>query len=171
MAEDSQIDRWHPHYFKTLGAPDEVEDAFQTILGYLGEVETMCNYKCVTPLAKVFDALDALPRSQKSKVQGWRNQVYQEKRAAQKKAKIDRIKGFEIGQLVKFRPNASHHSDEDGNHPWGIDHLIGRVTRRSTHTVSVIEVSRRRHSSEVEQTNYAGIRWRMHPDQDTIIDE
>jgi len=171
MAEDPRIDRWHPQYFKTLGAPDEVEAAFQTILGYLGEVETMCNYKCDGPLQKIFSALESLSRAQKNLTSKWSNQRYAEKRAAAAKAKIDRIKGFEIGQLVKFRPSASHHSDEDGNHPWGVDHLIGRVTRRSTHTVSVIEVSRRSYNSEVEQTNYAGIRWRMHPEQDTIIDE
>ena len=171
MAEDPRIDRCHPQYYKMLGASDEVEVAFQTILGYLGEVETMCNYKCVTPLAKVFDALDALPRSQKTKVQGWRNQVYQERRVAQKKAKYDRIKGFEIGQLVKFRPRAAHHSEQDGLYHWNVDHIIGRVSRRNKHTVSVIEVSRRKNGIDVEVVSSEGIRWRMHPEKDDIVDE
>ena len=80
------------------------------------------------------------------------------------------IQGFEIGQLVKFHPNANHH-DEDGNYPWGIDHVIARVVRRNPNTVSVLEVSRRRYNSDVEQTNFAGRRWRMHPSADDILDE
>ena len=171
MTEDPRIDRWHPQYFTTLGAPDEVESAFQTILGYLGEVETMCNYKCVTPLSKVFDALDALPRTQKNKMNGWRNQLYQERREAKAKAKDDRIKGFEIGQLVKFKPRAQHHSDQDGHYHWNVDHIIGRVSRRNRHTVSVIEVSRRKNGIDAEVVSSEGLRWRMHPADDVIIDE
>ena len=139
MSEEN-YDRWHPLYYTTQGFPDEVNDAFATIL------------------------------QQKTKVSEWRQQVYREERVAREKARVDRIKGFEIGQLVKFNPNASHH-DEDGNYPWGVEHIIGRVTRRNPNTVSVIEVSRRKYNSDVEQTNLAGRRWRMHPGHDDILDE
>ena len=89
---------------------------------------------------------------------------------AREKARVDRIKGFEIGQLVKFHPNARHH-EEDGNYPWGVEHVIGRVTRRNQNTVSVIEISRRRYNTEVENTSFSGRRWRMLPGSDKIIDE
>jgi hypothetical protein len=167
---EQNYDRWHQLYYTTLGFPDEVNEAFATILKHLEEVQEVCNVKVTKPLNKVFDALESLPRDQKQRVNEWRHQVYSEQREAKKKAKIDRIKGFELGQLVKFEPHAQHH-DDDGNHPWGIKHIIGRVTRRSTHTVSVIEVSCRRRSASVEHTMHAGRRWRLHPEQDTILDE
>ena len=169
MSEEN-YDRWHPLYYTTQGFPDEVNDAFATILQHLEEVQSMCNVKVTGPLNRVFDSLDSLPRKQKTKVSEWRQQVYREERVAREKARVDRIKGFEIGQLVKFNPNASHH-DEDGNYPWGVEHIIGRVTRRNPNTVSVIEVSRRKYNSDVEQTNCAGRRWRMHPGNDDILDE
>jgi hypothetical protein len=169
MSEEN-YDRWNPLYYTTQGFPDEVDSAFATILAHLQEVQSMCNVKVTGPLHKVFDALDALPRMQKNKVSEWRQEVYREERIAREKARVDRIKGFEIGQLVKFHPNASHH-DEDGNYPWGVEHIIGRVARRNQNTVSVIEVSRRRSASDVEQTNYAGRRWRMLPGTDNVIDE
>jgi hypothetical protein len=171
MVEDPRIDRWHPQYFKTLGAPDEVKSAFQTILGYLGEVETMCNYKCDGPLQKIFSALESLPRAQRNLTSKWSNQRYAEKRSAAAKAKVERIKGFEIGQLVKFRPRAAHHSEQDGLYHWNVDHIIGRVSRRNKHTVSVIEVSRRKNGIDVEVVSSEGIRWRMHPEKDDIVDE
>ena len=115
---EQNYDRWHPLHYTTHGFPEEVDNAFATILQHLE----------------------------------------------------DRIKGFEIGQLVKFHPNASHH-EEDGNYPWGIEHVIGRVTRRNQNTVSVIEISRRRYNTEVENTSYSGRRWRMLPASDDIIDE
>jgi len=169
MSEEN-YDRWNPLYYTTQGFPDEVDSAFATILAHLQEVQSMCNVKVTGPLHKVFDALDALPRMQKNKVSEWRQEVYREERIAREKARVDRIKGFEIGQLVKFHPNASHH-DEDGNYPWGIDHVIARVVRRNPNTVSVLEVSRRKYNSDVEQTNFAGRRWRMHPGNDDILDE
>ena len=170
MSEEN-YDRWHPLHYTTHGFPDEVESAFATILQHLKDVQSMCNIKVYTPLNKLFESLEALPRRQKAQVSEWRQQVYREERVAREKARVDRIKGFEIGQLVKFRPTASHHGDEDGNYPWGVEHVIGRVTRRNQNTVSVIEVSRRRFNTEVEQTNYAGRRWRMLPASDDIIDE
>ena len=169
MSEEN-YDRWNPLYYTTQGFPDEVDSAFATILAHLQEVQSMCNVKVTGPLHKVFDALDALPRMQKNKVSEWRQEVYREERIAREKARVDRIKGFEIGQLVKFHPNASHH-DEDGNYPWGIEHVIGRVTRRNSITVSVVEVSRKKHGADVEQTTSANRRWRMHPSQDDILDE
>jgi len=169
MSEEN-YDRWHPLHYTTQDLPDEVSDAFGTILNHLEEVQSMCNVKVTGPLHKVFDALDALPRKQKNQVSEWRTQTYREERIAREKARVDRIKGFEIGQLVKFHPNASHH-DEDGNYPWGIEHVIGRVTRRNSITVSVVEVSRKKHGADVEQTTSANRRWRMHPSQDDILDE
>jgi len=167
---EQNYDRWHPLHYTTHGFPDEVDKAFATILQHLEDVQSMCNVKVTGPLHKVFDALEALPRKQKTQVSEWRTQTYREERIAREKARVDRIKGFEIGQLVKFHPNASHH-DEDGNYPWGVEHIIGRVARRNQNTVSVIEVSRRKHSSDAEQTNYAGKRWRMLPASDDILDE
>ena len=167
---EQNYDRWHPLHYTTHGFPDEVDKAFATILQHLEEVQSMCNIKVTSPLAKIFESLEALPRRQKQQVTEWRQQVYREQRIAKEKARVDRIKGFEIGQLVKFSPNASHH-EEDGNYPWGVEHVIGRVTRRNQNTVSVIEVSRRRYNAEVEQTNYSGCRWRMLPSSDQIIDE
>ncbi len=167
---EQNYDRWHPLHYTTHGFPDEVDKAFATILQHLEEVQSMCNIKVTSPLAKIFESLEALPRRQKQQVTEWRQQTYREQRIAKEKARVDRIKGFEIGQLVKFSPNASHH-EEDGNYPWGIEHVIGRVTRRNQNTVSVIEVSRRRYNAEVEQTNYSGRRWRMLPASDDIIDE
>jgi hypothetical protein len=169
MSEEN-YDRWHPLYYTTQGFPDEVNDAFAAILQHLEEVQSMCNVKVTGPLNRVFDSLDSLPRKQKTKVSEWRQQVYREERSRREQMRVDRIKGFEIGQLVKFIPDARHH-EEDGNYPWGISHIIGRVARRNQNTVSVIEVSRRRQSSDVEQTNYTGVRWRMLPGTDSIINE
>ena len=168
---EQNYDRWHPLHYTTHGFPDEVDKAFATILQHLEEVQSMCNIKVTSPLAKIFESLEALPRKQKQQVSEWRQQVYREQRVAREKARVDRIKGFEIGQLVKFKPNASHHGDEDGHYSWGVQHVIGRVSRRNQNTVSVIEISRRRHGAEVENTSYAGRRWRMLPSSDEIIDE
>ena len=167
---EQNYDRWHPLHYTTHGFPDEVDKAFATILQHLEEVQSMCNIKVTSPLAKIFESLEALPRKQKQQVSEWRQQIYREERVAREKARVARIKGFEIGQLVKFSPNASHH-EEDGNYPWGIEHIIGRVTRRNQNTVSVIEISRRRIATEVENTSYSGRRWRMLPASDKIIDE
>ena len=167
---EQNYDRWHPLHYTTHGFPEEVDNAFATILQHLEEVQSMCNIKVHTPLSKIFESLEALPRKQKQQVSEWRQQVYREERVAREKARVDRIKGFEIGQLVKFHPNASHH-EEDGNYPWGVDHIIGRVTRRNQNTVSVIEISRRRYNTEVENTSFSGRRWRMLPGSDKIIDE
>ena len=169
MSEEN-YDRGHPLHYTTHGFPDEVDKAFATILQHLEEVQSMCNIKVTSPLAKIFESLEALPRKQKQQVSEWRQQIYREERVAREKARVDRIKGFEIGQLVKFSPNASHH-EEDGNYPWGVDHIIGRVTRRNQNTVSVIEISRRRYNTEVENTAFSGRRWRMLPGSDKIIDE
>ena len=170
MSEEN-YDRWHPLHYTTHGFPEEVDKAFATILQHLEEVQSMCNIKVHTPLHKIFQSLEALPRKQKQQVSDWRTQVYREERIAKEKARVDRIKGFEIGHLVKFRPMASHHNDEDNNYTWGIEHVIGRIKSRNKNTVSVIEVSRRRHGAEVENPAYAGCRWRMLPGYDDIIDE
>ena len=170
MSEEN-YDRWHPLHYTTHGFPEEVDKAFATILQHLEEVQSMCNIKVHTPLHKIFQSLDALPRRQKQQVSEWRTQVYREERIAKEKARVDRIKGFEIGQLVKFIPCASHHNDEDNNYTWGIDHIIGRVKSRNKSTVSVIEISRRRHGAEVENPAHAGRRWRMLPSHDEILDE
>jgi len=169
MSEEN-YDRWHPLHYTTHGFPEEVNKAFDTILQHLDDVQAMCNIKVHTPLYRIFESIEALPRKQKQQVNDWRQEVYRAERIANEKSRVDRIKGFEIGQLVKFHPNASHH-EEDGNYPWGIDHVIARVVRRNPNTVSVLEVSRRKYNSDVEQTNLAGRRWRMHPGNDDIIDE
>ena len=169
MSEEN-YDRWHPLHYTTHGFPEEVNKAFDTILQHLDDVQAMCNIKVHTPLYRIFESIEALPRKQKQQVNEWRQEVYRAERRANEKARVDRIKGFEIGQLVKFCPHARHH-EEDGNYPWGVQHVIARVTRRNSNTVSVIEVSRRRHDADVENQTWAGKRWRMHPDQDNIVDE
>ena len=169
MSEEN-YDRWHPLHYTTHGFPEEVNKAFDTILQHLDDVQAMCNIKVHTPLYRIFESIEALPRKQKQQVNDWRQEVYRAERRANEKARVDRIKGFEIGQLVKFAPHARHH-EEDGNYPWGLHHVIARVTRRNVNTVSVIEISRRRTGAESENTSYSGRRWRMHPDQDNIVDE
>jgi len=171
MTRDPQIDQWNPRYFTQIGAPDEVEKAFQTILGYLSEVEKLCNYKCDAPLHKVFQAINSLPRDQKQSTNKWSNRRFSEKMARVRKEKHDRIKGFEIGQLVKFAPHARHHEEQDGKFVWGIDHVIARVTRRNQHTISAIEISRRGRNQDAENPAHSGLRWRISPQQDTIINE
>ncbi len=168
---EQNYDRWHPLHYTTHGFPDEVDKAFATILQHLEEVQMMCNIKVTSPLAKIFESLEALPRKQKQQVSDWRQQIYREERVAREKTRVDRIKGFEIGDLVKFRRMASQHNEEDNNDIWGIENVIGRIKSRNKNTVSVIEVSRRRHGAEVENPAYAGCRWRMLPGYDDIIDE
>ena len=159
-----------PEYYKTLNAPDSVNEAFAKIIGYLAEVEEMSSIKSHDFLTRSCRAVDSINRNQQTRLWEWKNQVYNEKKFAEKKAAEARVKGFEIGQLVKFRPRSDHHI-ADGNYAWNITHVIGKVTRRSKHTVSVIEVSRRRGSLDPEVTRNAGDRWRMSPHKDTIIDE
>jgi len=159
-----------PQYFRMLNAPEDIEAAFEKIISYLDEVEEMSNVRSYNHLAKVIRAVNSLSRNHLNKTHEWSNQIYYEKKAATQKAKIDRIKGFEIGQLVKFRPKGDHHY-KDGHSPYLIAHVIGKVVRRNRHTVSVVEVSRRRMSSEAEDTRSSGARWRMSPQADTIIGE
>lgn len=159
-----------PEYYKTLNAPDSVNKAFKKIIEYLAEVEEMSSIKSYDFLTRSCRAVESINRDQQTKLWQWKNQAFNEKKVAEKQARIDRIKGFKIGQLVKFRPRADHHV-ADGNYAWNITHVIGRVVRRSKYTVSVIEVSRRRGSLDPEVTRNSGDRWRMSPHKDTIIDE
>jgi hypothetical protein len=159
-----------PEYYKTLNAPDSVNKAFKKIIEYLAEVEEMSSIKSYDFLTRSCRAVESINRDQQTKLWEWKNQAYSEKKVAEKQARIDRIKGFKIGQLVKFSPKALHHA-ADENYMWGITHVIGRVTRRNKNTVSVIEVSRRRSTAESEDTRSFGCRWRMAPDKDIIIDE
>lgn len=167
---DNTIYPGDPKYYKMLNAPDSVNEAFEKIIEYLAEVEEMSSIKSHDFLSKSCRAVESINRDQQSTLWKWKNQAYNEKKVAEKQAKIDRIKGFKIGQLVKFKPKAIHHFGDE-NHTWGIEHVIGRVTRRNKNTVSVIEVSRRRHSSDAEDTRTFGCRWRMSPHEDDIIDE
>ena len=153
-----------------LNAPHEVNAAFKIIATYLKEVEELCNQKSYDVLDRACRSLDGLNYSHQNQIYRWSTRNKAESLRLKAIAKVDKIKSFEIGQLVKFKPNTSWDNKHD-NTVWNIEHVIGVVKRRNKHTVSLKEISRRINGNGFEDMRCSGLNWKLNPDFDTFLDE
>jgi len=162
-----------PEYYLELNAPDSVNKAFEKIISYLNDVEEMSNVRSFNHLAKVTRAINSIVRPHQSIIHQWTNQIYNEKREADRQLKIDRIKGFNIGQVIKFKPSTSwdakHHNDH--GYIYDVEHVIAVVKRRNKKSISVKEISRRIRGTSSEDVRNSNSHWKLNLEFDSIIDE